>query len=130
VFQAVRAAVPDHFIVGSRFLANEAIEGGSPLEDVCHFATEFAKAGMDFLSLSRGGKFDDAKQPKVGQAAYPYTGPSGYECMPQYLSDEFGPFGATSRIRKPSARQCAQPGSRRRWWRQAAFTISSWPSGC
>jgi dimethylglycine catabolism A len=93
VFQAVRAAVPDHFIVGSRFLANEAIEGGSPLEDVCHFATEFAKAGMDFLSLSRGGKFDDAKQPKVGQAAYPYTGPSGYECMPQYLSDEFGPFG-------------------------------------
>jgi 2,4-dienoyl-CoA reductase-like NADH-dependent reductase (Old Yellow Enzyme family) len=93
VFRAVRTAVPDHFVVGSRFLANEAIEGGSTLDDVCHFATELAKAGMDFLSLSRGGKFDDAKQPKVGQAAYPYTGPSGYECMPQYLSDEFGPFG-------------------------------------
>ena len=48
---------------------------------------------MDFLSLSRGGKFDDAKQPSVGWAAYPYTGPSGYECMPQYVSDERGPFG-------------------------------------
>lgn len=93
VFREARAAVPDEFVVGCRFLANEAIDGGSPLEDVCHFATEFAKAGMDFLSLSRGGKFDDAKQPKVGQAAYPYTGPSGYECMPQYLSDELGPFG-------------------------------------
>lgn len=93
VFRAVRAAVPDGFVVGSRFLANEVVEGGSTLEDVCYFATEFAHAGMDFLSLSRGGKFDDAKQPKVGQAAYPYTGPSGYECMPQYLSDEFGPFG-------------------------------------
>jgi tRNA-dihydrouridine synthase len=48
---------------------------------------------MDFLSLSRGGKFDDAKQPRVGAAAYPYTGQSGYECMPAYLSDEQGPWG-------------------------------------
>ena len=30
---------------------------------------------MDYLSLSRGGKFEDAKQPKVGWAVYPYTGP-------------------------------------------------------
>lgn len=93
VYDAVREAVPEDFIVGSRFLASEAIEGGSTIEDVCHFATAFARAGMDFLSLSRGGKFDDAKQPKVGAAAYPYTGPSGYECMPQYISDEHGPFG-------------------------------------
>ena len=59
---------------------------------------------MDFLSTSRGGKFDDAKQPPVGAAAYPYTGPSGYECMPQYISDERGPFGRnaepTAMIRK------------------------------
>ena len=59
-----------------------------------------AKAGMDFLSLSRGGIFDDAKQPGVGQAAYPYTGKSGYECMPGYISDQFGPFG---RNIKPAA---------------------------
>ena len=38
-------------------------------------ASRFARAGMDFLSLSTGGKFEDAKQPKVGEAAYPYTGP-------------------------------------------------------
>jgi phosphoribosylformimino-5-aminoimidazole carboxamide ribonucleotide (ProFAR) isomerase len=59
---------------------------------------------MNFLSLSRGGKFEDAKQPKIGAAAYPYTGQSGYECMPQYISDEQGPFGrnlnATARIRQ------------------------------
>jgi tRNA-dihydrouridine synthase len=58
---------------------------------------------MDFLSTSRGGKFDDAKQPGVGWAAYPYTGPSGYECMPQFISDARGPFGrnaaATAAIR-------------------------------
>src|SRR6185436_5816367 len=49
--------------------------------------------GMDYLSLSRGGKFEDAKQPRVGWARYPYTGPSGYECMPTVISDERGPFG-------------------------------------
>jgi 2,4-dienoyl-CoA reductase-like NADH-dependent reductase (Old Yellow Enzyme family) len=58
---------------------------------------------MDYLSLSRGGKFEDAKQPLVGWAAYPYTGPSGWECMPTVLADERGPFGrnvgAAGRIR-------------------------------
>ena len=53
----------------------------------------FARAGMDFISLSRGGKFDDALQPRIGEAAYPYTGPSGYECMPSYYSDRVGPYG-------------------------------------
>ncbi|MFM7786165.1 MAG: NADH:flavin oxidoreductase, partial [Gammaproteobacteria bacterium] len=93
VYRAVRAAVGNDTLVGCRFLSEECIEGGSTLEDTCFYGREFAKAGMDFLSLSRGGKFEDAQQPKVGWAAYPYTGRSGYECMPQYLSDAKGPFG-------------------------------------
>ena len=36
--------------------------------------------------------------------AYPYTGPSGYECMPSIISDAVGPFGrnleATARVRR------------------------------
>jgi 2,4-dienoyl-CoA reductase-like NADH-dependent reductase (Old Yellow Enzyme family) len=93
VYRAVRERVGGDYPVGCRFLAEECIEDGSTLADVQHFAIAFARAGMDFLSTSRGGKFDDAKQPGVGDAAYPYTGPSGYECMPQHLSDERGPFG-------------------------------------
>ena len=93
VYAAVRRAVGDDYAVGCRYLADEIIERGSRVDDAEYFGTEFARAGMDFLSLSRGGKFEDAKQPKVGAAAYPYTGQSGYECMPQYISDEKGPFG-------------------------------------
>jgi len=93
VYRAVRHAVGKDFAVGARFLADECIAGGSPVDDAAQFACAFADAGMDFLSLSRGGKFDDALQPSVGWAVYPYTGPSGYECMPQYISDERGPFG-------------------------------------
>ena len=93
VFAAVRAAVGQDFAVGCRYLAEECVEGGSTRADAVQFGVAFACAGMDFISTSRGGKFDDAKQPAVGAAAYPYTGPSGYECMPQFISDERGPFG-------------------------------------
>jgi 2,4-dienoyl-CoA reductase-like NADH-dependent reductase (Old Yellow Enzyme family) len=93
VFRRARAAAGTDYAIGCRFLAEECIAGGNTVEDTAFFGVEFARAGMDFLSLSRGGKFDDAKQPAVGWSAYPYTGPSGYECMPQYVSDERGPFG-------------------------------------
>ncbi|MGI9285435.1 MAG: NADH:flavin oxidoreductase [Pseudomonadales bacterium] len=93
VFRRVRDAVPENFAVGCRYLSDECIDGGNNVEDAAYFGVEFARAGMDFISLSRGGKFEDAKQPKAGWAAYPYTGRSGYECMPQYISDAFGPFG-------------------------------------
>ena len=93
IFQHIRNVVGEDYCVGCRFLSDECIEGGNTVDDARYFALEFAQAGMDFLSLSRGGKFDDAKQPLVGWAAYPYTGRSGYECMPGYISDDFGPFG-------------------------------------
>jgi 2,4-dienoyl-CoA reductase-like NADH-dependent reductase (Old Yellow Enzyme family) len=95
VYREVRKRVGDDYVVGVRFLADEVIAGGSRIEDAAFYAVEFAGAGFDFLSLSKGGKFEDAQQPKVGQAVYPYTGQSGYECMPTVLSDERGPFGRT-----------------------------------
>ena len=93
VFGRVRGAVGENYPVGCRFLSEECIEGGTKLQESCRIGAAFAGAGMDFLSLSRGGKFDDAKQPKVGEAVYPYTGVSGFECMPGYIADEFGPYG-------------------------------------
>ena len=93
VYREVRNRVGADYVVGVRFLADEVIEGGSRVEDAIYYAREFAAAGFDFLSLSKGGKFEDAQQPKVGQAVYPYTGQSGYECMPTVLSDKVGPFG-------------------------------------
>lgn len=89
----VRAAVGRDMVVGCRMLTEECIDGGSTLADSAFFACRLAEAGLDYISLSRGGKFEDAGQPKVGEAAYPYTGQSGYECMPSYYSDAQGPFG-------------------------------------
>jgi 2,4-dienoyl-CoA reductase-like NADH-dependent reductase (Old Yellow Enzyme family) len=93
VYRVVRERVGDDYTVGVRFLGDEVIQSGNRIEDAVWFGVEFAREGFDFLSISKGGKFDDAKQPKVGQAVYPYTGQSGFECMPPVTSDERGPFG-------------------------------------
>lgn len=92
VYRAVRSEVGNDYVVGVRFLGDEVIEGGNRIDDAAYFGVEFARAGLDFLSVSKGGKFEDAQAPKVGQAVYPYTGRSGYECMPTVLSDQDGPF--------------------------------------
>jgi 2,4-dienoyl-CoA reductase-like NADH-dependent reductase (Old Yellow Enzyme family) len=93
VLRSVRAFVGKDYVVGCRMLGDEVIAGGSRIDDATYFAVELARSGMDYLSISKGGKFEDAKQPEVGWAAYPYTGQSGYECMPTVYSDERGPFG-------------------------------------
>jgi len=96
VIEAVRGAVGPAFLVGCRYLGSEDILGddgrihGNTLEDAQAIGVELARAGLDFLSVSRGGKFDDAKRPAVGDAAYPYTGWSGHRCIPRDEKDEAG----------------------------------------
>lgn len=109
VYRAVRERVGKDYIVGVRFLGDEVIAGGNRIDDAVYFGIEFARAGFDFLSISKGGKFEDAQQPKVGQAVYPYTGQSGYECMPTVLSDEVGPFGRN--VPLVAAIKCAVNGA-------------------
>ncbi len=98
VIAAVRERVAGRGILGCRYLGDDVVEGGNRVEDAAWFGVELAKAGLDFLSISKGGKFEDAKQPKVGWSSYPYTGRSGYECMPTIYSDARGPFSRNTSI--------------------------------
>jgi 2,4-dienoyl-CoA reductase-like NADH-dependent reductase (Old Yellow Enzyme family) len=93
VLGAVRGSVGKGFAVGCRILSDEVIDGGSRVDDASFYAVELARAGIDFVSISKGGKFEDAKQPRVGEAVYPYTGRSGLECMPTVKYAPEGPFG-------------------------------------
>ncbi|HEV3030564.1 MAG TPA: NADH:flavin oxidoreductase [Polyangia bacterium] len=93
VLAAVRGAVGADFVVGCRLLSDEVIAGGTSPADAAGFAVTLGRAGADYISLSAGGKFEDARQPAVGDAAYPYTGASGAETIPTVRSDEAGPFG-------------------------------------
>ena len=93
VLAECRARLGTDYVLGCRFLGDEVIDGGNRVDDAAWFGVKLAQAGLDFLSVSKGGKFDDAKQPKVGEAVYPYTGPSGHECMPTVHIDDARPAG-------------------------------------
>lgn len=96
VIDAVRDAVGRDFLLGCRYLGSEDIRDadgrirGNTIADAQAIGVALARAGLDFLSISRGGKFEDAKQPRVGEAMYPYTGWSGGRCIPREKHDPPG----------------------------------------
>ncbi len=87
VMAEVRSKVGHDWPVGVRFLADEMIKDGYTVEDSKKIALRMAQLGVDYISLSVGGKFEDAVY-REGQPLYPYTGYSGDRCMPgnQYPS--------------------------------------------
>jgi 2,4-dienoyl-CoA reductase-like NADH-dependent reductase (Old Yellow Enzyme family) len=110
VLAAVRARVGPDYPVGIRYLGHDVVAGGSDLDDAVWFGVRFAEVGVDYLSISKGGRFEDAKQPKIGEAVYPYTGESGYECMPTVISDARGPFGRNVPLAAAIRRAVRQAG--------------------
>jgi 2,4-dienoyl-CoA reductase-like NADH-dependent reductase (Old Yellow Enzyme family) len=60
--------------------------GGNTAQDGIEIARGIGPL-LDFISVSRGGKFDDAAIPKPGETAYPYTGHSGHACIPRKKTD-------------------------------------------
>jgi 2,4-dienoyl-CoA reductase-like NADH-dependent reductase (Old Yellow Enzyme family) len=81
VMRRVRAEVGEDFPIGVRFLGEECIRNGYTVVDAGPIAIELARAGADYISLSAGGKFEDARV-IPGEPLYPYTGYSGDRCMP------------------------------------------------
>ena len=76
-----RQKVGDDFPIGCRFDGEECIKDGYGLMDSREIALRMARLGVDWISISAGGKFEDAIK-KEGQPVYPYTGYSGDRCMP------------------------------------------------
>jgi hypothetical protein len=81
VLARVRERVGDDYAVGIRYDGEEAIKDGYSVGEAALIAQRFAALGADYLSLSAGGKFEDA-QHREGEPLYPYTGYSGDRCMP------------------------------------------------
>lgn len=81
VMSSVRRYVGHDFPVGIRYLADEFIRGGYTVEDAKLIGLRMARLGADYLSLSVGGKFEDAVH-TPGQVLHGYSGYSGERCMP------------------------------------------------
>ena len=81
IFDNIRRKAGADFPVGVRFLADEFIKDGYTVSDARLIGLRLAQLGAAYLSLSVGGKFEDAVH-LPGQVPYPYTGYSGDRCMP------------------------------------------------
>jgi 2,4-dienoyl-CoA reductase-like NADH-dependent reductase (Old Yellow Enzyme family) len=81
VLVRVREMVGPDYPIGIRFDGEECIKGGYGLTDSKYIALRFAQLGADYISISAGGKFEDAIK-KEGEPLYPYTGYSGDRTMP------------------------------------------------
>jgi len=81
VMQNVRRKAGKDFPVGVRFNVEEFIKDGYTVVDSTLIAVRLAELGVDYISLSAGGKFEDAVH-TPGQVLYPYNGYSGDRCMP------------------------------------------------
>ena len=81
IMENIRRKAGDDFPVGVRYNADEFIRGGYTVTDAKAIGLRLAEIGAAYLSLSVGGKFEDAVH-SPGQVPYPYTGYSGDRCMP------------------------------------------------
>lgn len=81
VILAVRGAVGADYPIGVRFDGEECIKGGYGLAESQPIALRMAQLGLDYISISAGGKFEDAVAVE-GEPLYPYTGYSGDRTMP------------------------------------------------
>lgn len=81
VIVEVRRQVGADYPVGVRFDGEECIKDGYGLSDSKFIALRMAQLGVDYISVSAGGKFEDAVK-KEGAPLDPYTGYSGDRAMP------------------------------------------------
>ena len=103
-------------VVGCRFLARRVSSRAAAASTTrCTSASSSRAPASTSCRSPRAASSRTPSSRKVGEAAYPYTGPSGYECMPTVLSDATGPFGRNvPAASRRSAARCATRASRRR----------------
>lgn len=81
VVEATRKAVGEDFVIGARINGDEFTIGGNTMAHSKPIARRLAELGLDYISVSAGGRFEDAI-PREGEALDPYTGYSGHRTMP------------------------------------------------
>ena len=87
VLLAVRRKVGADFVVGARINGDEFTMGGNTLAQSKPIALRLAELGLDYISVSAGGRFEDAI-PRPGESLDPYTGYSGQRSMPPAWMDK------------------------------------------
>jgi 2,4-dienoyl-CoA reductase-like NADH-dependent reductase (Old Yellow Enzyme family) len=84
VFQAVRKVVGDHYPLGVRINGEDFHIEGNTLAQSSRIARRLAELGADYISVSAGSRFEDAKTPPEGNPPDPMSGYSGHRMSPWF----------------------------------------------
>ena len=84
VFQAVRQVVGDHYPLGVRINGEDFHIEGNTLAQSSRIARRLAELGADYISVSAGSRFEDAKTPPEGSPPDPMSGYSGHRMSPWF----------------------------------------------
>ena len=84
VFQAVRGAVGESFPLGVRINGEDFHLSGNTLAQSTRIGIKFAQAGADYISVSAGSRFEDARTPPEGSPPDPMSGYSGHRMSPWF----------------------------------------------
>jgi 2,4-dienoyl-CoA reductase-like NADH-dependent reductase (Old Yellow Enzyme family) len=87
ILSRTRNEVGHDYIIGARINGDDFVTGGSTLKQSTLIARRLAEEGIDYISVSCGGKFEDAIA-KPGKPLDCYSGYSGKRCWPRwYMPD-------------------------------------------
>ncbi len=84
VVRAVREAVGEDYPVGVRMNGEEFTKEGNTLLQSAPIACRLAAAGVDYVSVSAGERFEDAPPPPENFPPFAGTGYSGYRMSPRW----------------------------------------------
>ena len=84
VYQAVRQAVGNDYPLGIRINGEDFHVEGNTLAQSTRIARRFAELGADYISVSAGSRFEDAKTPPEGSPPDPMSGYSGHRMSPWF----------------------------------------------
>lgn len=91
VYERVRKALGKDYPIGIRINGDEFIIGGTTLVQSKLTAKKLAELGLDYISISVGGKYDDSYGTDPWGLTFPYPpwgGYSGFRCMPENYMPE------------------------------------------
>lgn len=86
VYERLRKALGKDYPIGIRINGDDFIIGGNTLLHSRQIAKKLAAVGFDYISISAGGKYDDSTGTDPFGLPVPYppwSGYSGFRCMPQ-----------------------------------------------
>ena len=88
VYEAVRDELGKKYTIGIRINGDDFVIKGNTLKHTTVIAEKFSELGVDYISVSAGSRWEDAKPPEPGNPPEPFSGYSGQRfCPPAWMPD-------------------------------------------